>query len=132
MENDGKLLKTFFIDVTGKGNASVVVIKNELNEFYRLLNCKYVETHKAVIGEKTFTVICDEDARMHPGRYPSVIDSFNNPILINNVLICNSEHDDFSSLNNEDIALIKKQIISGHTIDENKNIKKLEVLILYN
>lgn len=127
-----KLLKTMLIDVLDKGKASVVVIRNELEEYYRLLKCNYVESYRAVIGNKTFDIICDDEAKLHPNGTPSVINSDNQPVLINNVLICNRGYDGYTSLSDEDIELIKKQIFSGHAIDKDNNSKPIEVLKLYN
>ena len=46
------------------GKASVVVIKNELEEYYRLLHCNYVESYRVTKGNKTFDIICDDEARL--------------------------------------------------------------------
>lgn len=115
------------------GKASVVVIKNELEEYYRLLHCNYVENYRVTIGNKTFDIICDDEARLKKNTYPSVVSENTKIILRNNVLICNRGKNSFTSLNDEDIELIKEQIRKAWTVNGNgyeKRIKGIEVLSL--
>ncbi|MBD5430483.1 hypothetical protein [Lactobacillus sp.] len=94
-------------------SAKMVSVNEKLSEYYKLLDCEYIDIASYKIGSKYFDFICDDDG-FASGKNPTVLDVNNTPVLVGSVLICNSLETDEgiveSSLTSDDVKLIQKYL----------------------
>ena len=100
-----KLLKGYLIDVN-KRTHGAVVIRNDLDDIYRLLGVDCVDIVTRSIGCKNYTVIADDTGLLKP--YPLVSASNFSLLfpefLVGSILITNTdENGDLESLSEKDI-----------------------------
>lgn len=123
-------MRALLLDVNTQ-EVKVVDVESDIHAWYKLLNCDLVEMPEYQIEGKYFTFICDEEGLLKNNPVISAVDSDNRPMLVGNVLICNSnyENGDVVDLTDEDINLIQRHVKSRLLIDANTgNIKSIVVI----
>ena len=102
--------KFLLIDVINKKVEAIEA--GELEEFYKELNCDYIENIPLQIGGKLFYAVADEEGNLKKNPIPSVIDSTGKVLLVGNVMLTNYGNNDgeFLSIKDEDIAFLKRWI----------------------
>lgn len=113
-----KKITGMLIDVT-TGTASVVTIDNELEAFYDILGCQWIEMPTRRIGTRNgrnFIIICDEEGLLHDDPMISAIDHMGQPMLVGNLFIVKSDGlDDILSLDQNDIKYLQRFILPQAT-----------------
>lgn len=103
------MIKGILIDAKER-KVEIVSINDELNEYYKLLDCEYIEIPVRNIGGKPYAIVCDEEGLLLK-KYMSAVHENSMEILVGNLFICNNGNDGYlHSLNKGDIELIL-----GHT-----------------
>ena len=85
-----KILRGVLVDVENE-KVSVVEIPDELDEFYKILNCSCIDIVRRKIGRKHFEIICDDEGLFRDTPKISAIDNLGNVQLVGNILIVGSE-----------------------------------------
>lgn len=90
-------MKLFYIDTENR-QARIVEVEqgdNELQQFYDLIRCNYVEYHEFDIGGKTYDIICDEEFLINGKELvPSVAQDLNGKpwaLIFGSILIANHD-----------------------------------------
>ena len=109
-----ELLRGVLVDVE-KETASVVEIPDELEEFYKILNCDCIDIVVRSIGgrlRKKFNIVCDDEALLKNAPKISAIDNLGNPQLCGNLFIVSGEVIDgnLTSLNEYDEAYLLSKV----------------------
>jgi len=111
-ENQVKENLGFIVDVF-KGTAEPVLFRNELADYYRLLNCNLIDIVEAEIGGRLFDIIVDDEGLMKEDPKPSAFDKDEKPLLCGSLLLCHNDpetgHE--TALTNEDITLLLSKIV---------------------
>ena len=84
-----KLLRGVLVDVE-KETARVVEIPDELDEFYRILNCSVIDIVVRSIGgrcRKKFNIVCDDEGLFRDPQKISAINNLGQPQLVGNLFI---------------------------------------------
>lgn len=82
-----KILLGVLVDVE-KETVSVVEIQDELDEFYRILNCDCIDIVVRRIGRhKKFNIVCDDHGLYKDPQKISAIDNMGQPQLVGNLFI---------------------------------------------
>ena len=90
-----KLLRGVLVDVE-KETASVVEIPDELDEFYRILNCTCIDIPMRRIGSNSrnriqVNIVCDDEGLCKASPKISAIDNLGNVQLVGNLFIVGGE-----------------------------------------
>ena len=105
-----------------------VVNASELEDYYRLIGCDCIDIVARKIGNKYFEIICDDEGLLKENPRISAVDKNMKPALIGNLLIAGpvDEDGELTSLSDEDISIIKDNILSAIAADRLTNILKIK------
>lgn len=94
-----------------------IEIEDSLDEFYRILNCSLVDMPVRKIGNKYFTIICDDEGLFAEDYKISATDNFGQPQLVGNLFIVSAENVDgeLQSLTNDDADYILEHVLTIFT-----------------
>lgn len=83
-----------------------------LDDYYKLIDCQWVEIVTRKIGVSYFEIICDEEGTFVSDPLISAIDDFGQPMFVGNLLICGlaDSEGELTDLDDKDIEYIKKHI----------------------
>ena len=84
-----KLLRGVLVDVKNE-TASVAEIPDDLDEFYRILNCDCIDIVVRSIGgrfRKKFNIVCDDEGLYKNPQKISAINNMGQPQLVGNLFI---------------------------------------------
>lgn len=85
-----KILRGVLVDVENE-KISVVEIPDELDEFYKILNCSCIDIVNRKIGRKRFEIVCDDEGLFKDTPKISAIDNLGTVQLVGNLFIVGSE-----------------------------------------
>ena len=71
--------------------AKEVEIKDELDEYYELLNCSTIDIVSRKIGRKWFDIVCDDEGLLKQNPKISAIDNLGSPMLVGNLIILHND-----------------------------------------
>ena len=92
--------------------------RDNLDELYRLINCNSIDVTYRQFDKKIFAVVCDDNGKLKNDSITSAITMrANQPIrtdLVGNLIVTGYPNDegDFTSLSDEDIKTILRNVIS--------------------
>lgn len=102
----------------------VTTIKDDLDEFYKIIECSTIDIVRRKIGGNYYDIICDDEALFVENPIVSVVQADGYPMICGTIIICNNEDSELSSLNDNDIKNIRKHMC----IAKIKNLCKCYVL----
>ena len=93
------------IDVTNN-SVKIVAVPDELTEYYRILNCEYIDIYRRKIGDRWYSVICDDEGALKEGAIVSAMDVQGRIAFFGNLFILSGRNDDaeLHSLTDSEIA----------------------------
>lgn len=85
-------------------SATFEKVAPELDNYYKLLDCRCIDIVSIRFNGKSYDVICDDEAllKQPPHRF-SIISKEGHPMIAGNVLICNSKDGYETALTAEDV-----------------------------
>lgn len=108
-----KLLRGVLVDVE-KETAGIVEIPDELDEFYRILNCDCIDIPMRRIGyrKQKFNIICDDEGLFKNPQKISAIDNLGQPQLVGNLFIVGGTdlEGNLTSLSADDAAYVLAKV----------------------
>ena len=92
-----------FVDTENK-KTSVLTVDDELETYYKLLNCSLIEIVPRKIGNSIVNIICDEEGLLINDPLMSAVDSAGNGMLAGSLFITGLTDDEgaLTSLTEED------------------------------
>ena len=106
-------IKGILIDVLNE-QVKVVTIEDELAEFYKILDCHTIDIVRRKIGNKWYTIVCDDEGLIRDNPKISAINNLGKIALVGNLFICNDKQDDdgtdLDDLSAEDIKYLMQRI----------------------
>ena len=111
-------MKALLLDTLEK--TTKVVDPKSLQDYYKLIGCKWVEIVTRRIGRKYYDIICDEEGTFVEDPLISAIDDFGRVMFVGNLIICGvaDSEGELTDLTTNDIKYIKKRI---QTLDTRKH-----------
>ncbi len=109
--------------------AKIVTVPDELPEYYNLLNCQYIDIYRRKVGDRWYTVVCDDEGALKVDAIVSGVDTQGRIAFYGNLLILSGRADDaeLHSLTDSEIDNLIPNI-STHVKDHDGNtIKKTMV-----
>lgn len=94
-----------------------IEIEDSLDELHRVTNCSCIDMPVRKIGQKYFTLICDDEGLCKANPKISAIDNLGQPQLVGNLFIVSAENVDgeLQSLTKSEAAYIMKRIAKMYT-----------------
>lgn len=90
------------------GTLQEVDLEDELETYYKELDCDLIDIVRRNIGGRSFDIVCDEEGLYHNG-YISMIDAKTQaPMLVGRLFICQHKCAGLSSLTADDVRHIKE------------------------
>lgn len=87
-------------------------IKNDLDTYYKMIQCNCIDIVERKIGGKVFDIVLDDEGLLKENPIPSMIEKNGRIMLVGNLLICHHDNNgNLTSLDKEDKDLIEKNII---------------------
>ena len=101
------------IDVSGdRGTVKEVdVNENDLESFYKILDCSTIDIVQRMINGKAFDIVCDDEALLKYDPTPSAVRKDGKVMLFGNLFICNHYKEYLTSLSKEDCKFIFENIV---------------------
>lgn len=107
------LLRGVLVDVENE-SASIVEIPDDLDEFYKILNCDCIDITVRRIGyrKEKFNIVCDDEGLLKEPQKISAIDNLGNPQLVGNLFIVGTADSEgnLTSLSEDDAAYILARV----------------------
>lgn len=91
-------MKVVYLNVKDGKAPEVLEIKDDLQEFYKLIDCRTVDIVNRKIGHKRFDIICDDEGLFTDSPKISAIDNFGEPMLVGNLIIVGTANDEDGNL----------------------------------
>ncbi len=87
-------MKAIYLNVEDGKAPKVVDIEDNLNVFYKMLNCKTIDIVTRKIGNNYYDIICDDNGIFKDVPITSAIDNKNKSALVGNLLVVGLPNDD--------------------------------------
>ena len=103
-------MKVVYLNVKEGKEPEVIDIKNELNEFYKLIDCRHIDIVSRRMYGKDFMVVCDDEGLLKEKPIVSfvTINPFERNLnLVGNLIIANVKEDDLDDLS-DDVSRIMR------------------------
>ena len=104
-------MKVVYLNVKKGKEPEVIDIKHELNEFYKLIDCRYIDITYRKMRGKTYAVVCDDEGLLKDKPIISFLTVHpfgRNLDLVGNIVIANIKEDDLDDLPDEDVTNIMR------------------------
>lgn len=112
-----EMKKAYLIDVKNK-TSKEVNIKDDLDEFYEIIDCRMIDIVTRKINGKYYDIVCDDEGLFHEKPVASAYDLNCKPMLVGNLLVFNvGEDGELGSLEAEDVIRIKEAVFTVPTED---------------
>ena len=103
--------KGFLIRTDGRCEECTINKETELADLYAALECDMIDITCRKIGGKFYDVVCDDEGLLKDAPVLTAVTKTGEPMLCGNLLIANHEGPELTSLTDEDIKRIKRQIV---------------------
>ena len=101
-----------------------------LNDYYEHLKCETFDIATRKIGNKYFDIFVDDVGLFAENPIPSVVDTSLTPMLVGNCIFANHDLEgNTTSLSDDDIAVIKNEVVNIYIIDEKDGIKEITAVV---
>lgn len=109
-----KKLLGVLVDVENE-KVEAMEIEDELDSFYKILNCSTIDIVVRRIGgrhKKVFDIVCDDEGLFKEPQKISAIDNLGNVQLVGNIFITGTVDNEgnLTSLSPSDVAYIKSRV----------------------
>ena len=109
-----KLIKAYLVD-TEKQETRPVEIEDELETYYRMLNCDTIEIHTIALGPESIEYDCvmDEEARLKVESRLSAIDCGLRAVFLGSLMVVGKADGkgELTSLTDDDIEYIESECV---------------------
>lgn len=108
-------MKVVYLNVQENKEPEVLDIKDELQEFYRLIKCSHIDITMRKIGKNYYDIICDDEGLFVEEPKISAIDNLGQPMLVGNLIICDHDGGDLKGLTDEQVEEVTSYIQRMYT-----------------
>lgn len=103
-------MQTLLLNVFDE-NVRVMEINDELDEYYKLLNCSMIDIVSRKIGGKWFDIVCDDEGLLKDDPKISAINDMGEPMLVGNLIFLHNDgYGEMVGLDDADIKHLKDHI----------------------
>lgn len=105
-----KKIKSIILKAGSQLPPVATIINDDLDEFYKIIECDTIDIVARKIGNTYYDIICDDEGLFKDNPIVSVVSEDGLPLICGTIIICNSKEGNLTSLKEGDIDIIKKHI----------------------
>ena len=105
-------MKVIYLNVKNNKAPEFLDIPDQLESYYKLIQCRCIDIVRRKIGQRYFNIVCD-DERMIAMAKISAISNLGEIMLVGNLIICSdrvTDDGDLTGLTDEEAEYIKERI----------------------
>lgn len=88
-----------------------VEVTGELQEYYDLIGCDYIDIVTRKIGDTYFDIICDDEGLLKDNPRITAVDTEGNPMLVGNLIFSHTnEEGETVGITDEEIKMIRDNV----------------------
>lgn len=87
----------------------VEVEEEKLDDYYKLLDCNCIDIVDRRIGDRSFSIVCDDEGLCKENPTISAVNKNGKPMLVGNLFICKNNAPYLASISEDDLLWL-----SGH------------------
>lgn len=109
MEN----IKVIYLNVKNNKTPEFLDIPDQLESYYKLIQCRYIDIVRRKIGQRYFNIVCDDEGMLADMAKISAISNLGEIMLVGNLIICSdkvTDDGDLTGLTEEEAEYIKERI----------------------
>lgn len=101
-----------YLNVKDGKTPEVMEIQDDIQEFYKLIDCRCIDIVNRKIGRKRFDIICDDEGLFTDSPKISAIDNLGKPMLVGNLIIVGTadENGDLVGLTDNEVKYVTERI----------------------
>ena len=106
-------MQVIYLNVNANKAPEKLNIKDELQNYYNLIECNSIDIVRRKIGKRYFNIICDDEGMLVDGPKISAISNLGEVRLVGNLVICSdmvTEDGDLVGLSDEEAEYIRQRI----------------------
>lgn len=109
-----------------------VEFSNSLKEYYDVIGCDCIEIIERSIGNRPFSLVCDEEGLLKSDPIPCCVNAYDREIIYGNVLVTGltDEEGNLTSLTDEDVQLILNNTMRVFTTSGKNPGKKFLITLI--
>ena len=102
------MIQVIYVNVDKGTKPQIKHIEDNIDTFYKLINCDSVEMPQRQINGKYFTIICDEEGALKSNPIVSACSHKGDAMLVGNLIITGlpNEYGELTGLSDDDVLLI--------------------------
>ena len=108
-------MKVVFLNVKESKKPQVMDIEDSLDTFYKLIDCSTIDITRRKIGKHYYDIICDDEGLFTESPKISAINNMGEPMLVGNLIICDSQGSNLKGLTDEQAETIMSYIHKLYT-----------------
>jgi len=105
-------VKSFLIAVNNgysQGNAREVEVEDDLQAFYNLLGCEWIDIVSRKIDGRWFEIVCDDEGLLKDSPKVSAVDRMNRPMLVGNLLFFHEDGEgNLVGISDDDVVFLTR------------------------
>ena len=90
---DAKTIKGVLLD-TEKGTAKITSLCDDLDAYYAALHCDIIDIVTRKIGDKLFSIVCDDEALLKDRPIVSAVSGRRKPMLFGSLFVVSDDNED--------------------------------------
>lgn len=90
---DAKTIKGVLLD-TEKGTAKITSLCDKLDAYYAALHCDIIDIVTRKIGDKLFSIVCDDEALLKDSPIVSAVSGRRKPMLFGSLFVVSDDNED--------------------------------------
>lgn len=112
-----KNIGVVYLNVKQGAKPIFMEVGDDLREFYKLIDCDCIDIINRKIGNKRFSIICDDNGLLVENPKISAIDNLGQPMLVGNLIIvsANNENGELESLSLNEAIYVCERIQKMYT-----------------
>ena len=87
-----------------------MAIEDDIETYYRILNCDCIDITMRTIGGRAFDIVCDDEGLLKAHPKVSAFNKAGEPMLVGNLFLCHHEGEELSSITEDDVKHISKHV----------------------
>ena len=105
------MIQVIYANVEKGTKPKIMNIEDDIDTFYKLINCDSIELPQREINGKYFTIICDEEGRLKDNPIVSACSHKGDPMIVGNLIITGLPDikGNLTGLSDNDVLLIMEK-----------------------
>jgi len=95
-------MKAIYLNVYENKESEIIEFKDDLDTFYKLIQCSTIDIVQRKLGNKYYNIICDDEGALIDSPKISAVNNLGDAMLVGNLIIVGDANEDGDLLGIED------------------------------